>query len=121
MAAYKSCHQSLKFVLLVSSFVLYLSCTSVYALNVGVQTTGTGVSLMKQCSRKCESEFCSDDYLSEKCSQTFLNCMKNFKDIGGWTFKGNKCDVGEVVDIISLVIDAALLAGKVLHNLARSI
>ncbi|RZC89299.1 hypothetical protein C5167_029205 [Papaver somniferum] len=158
MAAYKSCHLSLKFVLLISSFILYFSCPSVYALNVGVQTTGTGVSLMKECSRKCESEFCSvppflrygkycgllysgcpgerpcdgldaccmkhdvciqlknNDYLSEECSQTFLNCMKNFKDSGGRTFKGNKCDVGEVVDIISLVIDAALLAGKVLHK-----
>ncbi|OVA19242.1 hypothetical protein BVC80_521g35 [Macleaya cordata] len=196
--------QSLKFVLLISCSILVLnfSTISIHALNVGVQTTGTGVSLMKECSRKCESEFCSvppllrygkycgllysgcpgekpcdgldaccmkhdvciqfknssrsgpvnmkrfrilsvpvlelqlmvpdpmvsfntidwwwhggaDDYLSQECNQEFLNCMKNFKDMGGRTFKGNKCEVGEVVDIISVVIEAALLAGRALHK-----
>ncbi|EXB55426.1 hypothetical protein L484_005559 [Morus notabilis] len=122
-------------------FFIILSCNynHVYALNIGVQATGTSVSVSKGCSRKCESDFCSgekpcdgldaccmkhddcvqsknNDYLSQECSQKFLNCMKNFKNSGGHTFKGNTCEVDEVIDVITLVMEAALLAGRYLHK-----
>ena len=42
--------------------------------------------------------------------------MTNFQKSGGKTFKGNKCQVDEVIDVISVVMDAALLAGRVLHK-----
>ncbi|GMN55229.1 hypothetical protein TIFTF001_024352 [Ficus carica] len=58
----------------------------------------------------------ADDYLSQECSQKFINCMTNFKNSGGRTFKGNTCDAKEVIDVISLVMKAALLAGRYLHK-----
>ncbi|KAI4380246.1 hypothetical protein MLD38_006461 [Melastoma candidum] len=134
--------------------------SSLHALHIGIQTTGTGISLSKECSRKCESEFCTvppflrygkycgllysgcpgekpcddldaccmkhdacvhsknDDYLSQECSRNLLNCMANLKKSGRGRrkFKGNKCDVGQVVDVISVVIEAALVAGRYLHR-----
>ncbi|KAK4797976.1 hypothetical protein SAY86_030302 [Trapa natans] len=38
---------------------LRFSFTSVGALNVGIQAQNVAISLGKECSRKCESEFCS--------------------------------------------------------------
>ncbi|KAM1519715.1 hypothetical protein ACFX1Z_022486 [Malus domestica] len=112
----------------------------------------------KDCSRECESEFCTvppflkygkycgllysgcpgeqpcdgldaccmkhdncvqsknNDYLSSECSQTFLNCMAEFKNKRGKTFKGNKCHVEDVVEVITLVMEAALVAGRYLHK-----
>ncbi|XP_018501072.1 phospholipase A2-alpha-like isoform X1 [Pyrus x bretschneideri] len=112
----------------------------------------------KDCSRQCESEFCTvppflrygkycgllysgcpgeqpcdgldaccmkhdncvqsknNDYLSSECSQTFLNCMAEFKNKRGKTFKGNKCHVEDVVEVITLVMEAALVAGRYLHK-----
>ncbi|XP_028791860.1 phospholipase A2-alpha-like [Neltuma alba] len=32
---------------------------SIHALNIGAQATGVAVSLEKNCSRSCESSFCS--------------------------------------------------------------
>lgn len=58
----------------------------------------------------------ADDYLSQECSQTFINCMNNFKNSGGSTFKGNKCKVDDVIQVIKFVMEAALLAGKVFHK-----
>ncbi|KAJ6992636.1 galacturonokinase [Populus alba x Populus x berolinensis] len=111
----------------------------------------------KDCSRKCESEFCSvppflrygkycgllysgcpgekpcdgldaccmkhdaciqsknNSYLSQECSQNFISCMSNFKT-GARTFKGNKCRADEVIHVISVVMEAALLAGRALHK-----
>lgn len=57
-----------------------------------------------------------NDYLSEKCNQGFLDCMDRFKKSGAKSFKGNKCDSSKVIDVISVVIEAALLAGRVLHK-----
>ncbi|MQM04438.1 hypothetical protein Taro_037235 [Colocasia esculenta] len=57
-----------------------------------------------------------DDYLSQECNRNFLNCMKRFKSSRRPTFKGNKCSVVEVVDVISFFIEAALLAGRALHR-----
>ncbi|KAL6977889.1 phospholipase A2, partial [Sarracenia purpurea var. burkii] len=56
------------------------------------------------------------DYLSTECSQDLLNCVDNFKRSPMKTFKGNKCSVDEVTDVITTVIDAALLAGRFLHK-----
>ncbi|OWM86928.1 phospholipase A2-alpha [Punica granatum] len=58
----------------------------------------------------------SNDYLSQECSQSFLNCMASFRMSGGKMFKGSKCQVDEVVDVLSLVMEAALLAGRYLHK-----
>lgn len=58
----------------------------------------------------------AEDYLSQECSTNLLNCMANFKKTGGTTFKGNKCDVNEVVDVLSVVMEAALVAGRYLHR-----
>ncbi|TYK28548.1 phospholipase A2-alpha [Cucumis melo var. makuwa] len=129
-----------------------------HALNIGVQALDASITMSKDCSRKCESEFCSvppllrygkycgllysgcpgerpcdgldaccmkhdacvvaknDDYLSQECSQSFLNCMENFKRSRSRPFKGNKCQVDEVIDVISFVMEAALIAGKVFHK-----
>uniref|UniRef100_A0A6N2KIH8 phospholipase A2 n=1 Tax=Salix viminalis TaxID=40686 RepID=A0A6N2KIH8_SALVM len=57
----------------------------------------------------------NNDYLSQECSQKFISCMNKFKT-GGRTFKGNKCKVNEVIDVISVVMEAALLAGRALHK-----
>ncbi|WCJ28742.1 Phospholipase A2 family protein [Euphorbia peplus] len=131
---------------------------SLHALNIGVQTSDSAITVGKECSRKCESEFCSvppllrygkycgllysgcpgekpcdgldaccmkhdacvqaknNDYLSQECSQNFINCMTKFKNTNGQTFKGNMCQVDEVIEVISVVMEAALLAGRVLHK-----
>ncbi|CAK7345526.1 unnamed protein product [Dovyalis caffra] len=153
-------YYSLKLALLVSCSLLLLpfSSFSVQALNIGVQAAGSDISLGKDCSRKCESEFCSvppflrygkycgllysgcpgekpcdgldaccmrhdacvqaknNDYLSQECSSNFINCMNNFKALGEHTFKGNKCQADEVIEVISVVMEAALLAGRALHK-----
>ncbi|BFG14377.1 hypothetical protein CerSpe_006510 [Prunus speciosa] len=112
----------------------------------------------KDCSRQCESEFCTvppflrygkycgllysgcpgeepcdgldaccmnhdacvqsknNDYLSSECSQTFLNCMAEFRNSKGKTFQGNTCHVQDVVEVITLVMEAALVAGRYLHK-----
>ncbi|KAK3435862.1 hypothetical protein EUGRSUZ_C00294 [Eucalyptus grandis] len=57
----------------------------------------------------------NNDYLSQKCSQNLLNCMTNFKNSRGRTFKGSKCQV-EDVDVLSIVMEAALLAGRYFHK-----
>ncbi|KAJ6912970.1 hypothetical protein NC651_015443 [Populus alba x Populus x berolinensis] len=150
---------SLKLALLVSCSLLVLPFSSFYvqALNIGVQAADSAISLGKDCSRKCESEFCSvppflrygkycgllysgcpgekpcdgldaccmkhdaciqsknNSYLSQECSQNFISCMSNFKT-GARTFKGNKCRADEVIHVISVVMEAALLAGRALHK-----
>ncbi|XP_059636922.1 phospholipase A2-alpha [Cornus florida] len=140
-----------------SLFVLYFSSISTHALYVGLHADAN-LSLSKECSRKCESEFCkvppflrygkycgllysgcpgekpcdgldaccmkhdaciqakNNDYLSQECSQKLINCTSNFKSAGGQSFKGNKCSVDDVIDVITVVMDAALLAGRYLHK-----
>ncbi|XP_009347889.2 phospholipase A2-alpha-like isoform X2 [Pyrus x bretschneideri] len=151
-------NQSLKFVLALSFLVLYFNSINLHALNIGVQAIDASIVLSKDCSRQCESEFCTvppflrygkycgllysgcpgeqpcdgldaccmkhdncvqsknNDYLSSECSQTFLNCMAEFKNKRGKTFKGNKCHVEDVVEVITLVMEAALVAGRYLHK-----
>ncbi|THU60878.1 hypothetical protein C4D60_Mb07t17370 [Musa balbisiana] len=52
------------------------------------------------------------DYLSQECNENFLNCIEAVRASGKGTFRGNKCMVEEVMDVITLVIEAALLAGR---------
>jgi secretory phospholipase A2 len=42
--------------------------------------------------------------------------MNKFKNRGGPTFKGNTCKVDDVIEVINVVMEAALLAGRVLHK-----
>ncbi|XP_011621207.1 phospholipase A2-alpha isoform X2 [Amborella trichopoda] len=57
-----------------------------------------------------------NDYLSQECNQEFLDCISEFRASGRPSFEGNKCDVQEVIDVIYVVIEAALLAGRALHK-----
>ncbi|KAK1554493.1 hypothetical protein Q3G72_013001 [Acer saccharum] len=159
MIFFKHHHHTLKLKLKFALLIISFSCMfSIHALNIGVQTANSAISVSKDCSRKCESEFCAvppllrygkycgllysgcpgerpcdgldaccmnhdacvqsknNDYLSQECSQNFLNCMTNFQKTGGHSFKGNTCSVDEVIDVITAVMDAALLAGRVLHK-----
>ncbi|XP_068659874.1 phospholipase A2-alpha [Aristolochia californica] len=148
----------LALVALLSIFLLLPFTLPVGALNVGIQSKDASVSVNKECSKTCESDFCAvapflrygkycgflysgclgekpcddldaccrnhddcvqsknNDYLSQQCSQSFLDCITKFKNSGGPTFKGNKCSVEEVVDVISVVMEAAILAGRLLHK-----
>ncbi|XP_021723449.1 phospholipase A2-alpha-like [Chenopodium quinoa] len=136
-------------------FFLFSLNFQVHALNIGVQSS---LQLSKECSRKCESEFCSvppflrygkycgllysgcpgekpcdgldgccmshdicvqakgNDYLSEECSKKFIDCMDRFKAAGGRTFKGSTCNANDVIEVIKIVMEAALLAGRVLKK-----
>ncbi|BBG92677.1 Phospholipase A2 family protein [Prunus dulcis] len=58
----------------------------------------------------------NNDYLSSECSQQFLNCMAEFRNSKGKTFNGNTCHVQDVVEVITLVMEAALVAGRYLHK-----
>ncbi|RYR57672.1 hypothetical protein Ahy_A05g023371 [Arachis hypogaea] len=140
------------------TFALNFFYIPVSALNIGAQTTGVAVSVSKECSRQCESSFCSvppllrygkycgllysgcpgerpcdgldaccmkhdqcvqfknNDYRSQECSQTFIDCMNKFKDTNAPTFKGNTCQVDDVIEVIHVVMEAALLAGRVFHK-----
>ncbi|GJY79923.1 phospholipase A2-alpha [Tanacetum coccineum] len=57
-----------------------------------------------------------DNYLSEVCNQGLLSCVERFKKSGSKTFKGNTCDANDVTNTISLVMDAAVLAGRYIHK-----
>ncbi|GAB4838265.1 Phospholipase A2-alpha [Ancistrocladus abbreviatus] len=156
MASFQSLKLALFLLLAISDF--HAPPFAVNALNIGIQSSDSSIQVSKECSRKCESEFCSvppflrygkycgllysgcpgekpcdgldaccmlhdaciqaknNDYLSQECSQNFVNCMAGFRMAGEHTFKGNKCQVDEVIDVINLVMDAALLAGRVLHK-----
>ncbi|KAJ4762706.1 Phospholipase A2 [Rhynchospora pubera] len=57
----------------------------------------------------------NNDYLSTECNQNLLNCLANLNE-NSPTFKGNKCLMRDVIEVISVVIEAAVLAGRVLHK-----
>ncbi|XP_058733166.1 phospholipase A2-alpha-like [Vicia villosa] len=46
-------------IILFFTFVFNLLTSPAYALNIGAETTGVAVSVSKECSRQCESSFCS--------------------------------------------------------------
>ncbi|KAF0910210.1 hypothetical protein E2562_001408 [Oryza meyeriana var. granulata] len=56
-----------------------------------------------------------NDYLSTACNEQLLECLARLRE-GSSTFKGNKCMIDEVIDVISLVIEAAVVAGRLLHK-----
>ncbi|KAJ8637302.1 hypothetical protein MRB53_011569 [Persea americana] len=74
-----------------------------------------GLDLCCQAHDACV-EAKNNGYLSQECSQGLLNCMTDVKNSGRPSFKGSKCSVGEVVDVITVVMEAALVAGRVLHK-----
>lgn len=57
----------------------------------------------------------TDDYLNLECNQNLLNCISKVNTEGP-TFQGNKCSVDQVTQEISLIMDAAILAGRALHK-----
>ncbi|XP_068661122.1 phospholipase A2-alpha-like [Aristolochia californica] len=56
-----------------------------------------------------------NDLLNVECSQALLDCITRFRNSGEATFQGNKCSVSQVVDEIYGVIEAALVAGSIIH------
>ncbi|XP_062214836.1 phospholipase A2 homolog 3-like isoform X2 [Phragmites australis] len=56
-----------------------------------------------------------NDYLSTQCNEDLLECLGKLRESTS-TFEGNKCMIDEVIDVISLVIEAAVIAGRVLHK-----
>ncbi|TVU00830.1 hypothetical protein EJB05_53729 [Eragrostis curvula] len=56
-----------------------------------------------------------NDYLSTQCNEALLECLGKLRE-GTETFEGNKCMIDEVIDVITLVIEAAVVAGRVLHK-----
>ncbi|XP_071729711.1 phospholipase A2-alpha-like [Rutidosis leptorrhynchoides] len=58
----------------------------------------------------------NNDYLSENCNKGLLGCVERFKKSGSNTFKGNTCDANDVTSTITLVMDAAVLAGRYIHK-----
>ncbi|KAF3332467.1 phospholipase A2-alpha [Carex littledalei] len=57
----------------------------------------------------------NNDYLNLECNQNLLNCISKVNTEGP-TFQGNKCSVDQVIQDISLIMDAAILAGRALHK-----
>jgi secretory phospholipase A2 len=65
--------------------------------------------------RECYWRVHADNYLSTPCNEALLECLGNLRESTD-TFDGNKCMIDEVIDVISLVIEAAVVAGRVLHK-----
>uniref|UniRef100_M8CWP9 Uncharacterized protein n=1 Tax=Aegilops tauschii TaxID=37682 RepID=M8CWP9_AEGTA len=99
------------------SLLLLLSLvTAPRGLEVGdLFSQGKPPAVKQDCSRTCESKFCTDDYLNTRCNENLLGCLDGVNPAGP-TFPGNKCSVGETAFVIKGVIEAAVLAGKILHK-----
>lgn len=56
--------------------------------------------------------------MSDECNGQLVDCIEKVKAAGAGkaTFKGNQCTVEEVADVIETVMEAALLAGRVIRN-----
>ncbi|KAJ3702922.1 hypothetical protein LUZ61_006627 [Rhynchospora tenuis] len=57
----------------------------------------------------------NNDYLNLECNQNLSNCIAKVNTAGP-TFQGNKCSLDQVSQEISLIMDAAILAGRALHK-----
>lgn len=57
----------------------------------------------------------ADDYLNTRCNENLLRCMDGVSPAGP-TFSGNQCDIGQTASVIRVVIEAAVLAGKILQK-----
>ncbi|KAK4483743.1 hypothetical protein RD792_010945 [Penstemon davidsonii] len=53
-----------------------------------------------------------NSYLSQQCNNEFKNCVERYRESGAPSFKGNTCDVDEVIKVINDVMRAAIVAGK---------
>ena len=67
------------------------------------------------CARCCIRTMYAVDYLSTSCNEALLDCLARLRE-GTSTFDGNKCMIDEVIDVITVVIEAAVVAGRVLHK-----
>ncbi|KAH6821455.1 Phospholipase A2 family protein [Perilla frutescens var. hirtella] len=54
-----------------------------------------------------------NDYLSQQCNKEFLKCVDSVKKSRAPSFKGNTCEVDEVIKAINNAMKAAIVAGKV--------
>ncbi|GJN08399.1 hypothetical protein PR202_ga26312 [Eleusine coracana subsp. coracana] len=57
----------------------------------------------------------NNDYLNTRCNENLLSCLDRVSPAGP-TFPGNDCDVRRTASVIRGVIEAAVLAGKILHK-----
>ncbi|GJN30955.1 hypothetical protein PR202_gb19303 [Eleusine coracana subsp. coracana] len=57
----------------------------------------------------------NNDYLNTRCNENLLSCLDRVSPAGP-TFPGNDCDVHRTASVIRGVIEAAVLAGKILHK-----
>ncbi|KAF3323797.1 phospholipase A2-alpha [Carex littledalei] len=58
----------------------------------------------------------NDDYLSTVCNENLLSCLGMVKKAGQKMFEGNTCSAEEVSDVISSVVEAAVVAKRVLNK-----
>ncbi|XP_042034514.1 phospholipase A2-alpha-like isoform X2 [Salvia splendens] len=54
-----------------------------------------------------------NDYLSQQCNKEFLKCVDSFKKSRAPTFKGNTCEIGDVIQAINNAMKAAIVAGRI--------
>ncbi|EAY89325.1 hypothetical protein OsI_10829 [Oryza sativa Indica Group] len=95
-----------------SVLLLLLLVTASRGLNIG-DLLGSTPAKDQGCSRTCESQFCTNDYLNTMCNENLLSCIDR---VSGATFPGNKCNVGQTASVIRGVIETAVFAGKILHK-----
>ncbi|KAF3781942.1 Phospholipase A2-like protein 3 [Nymphaea thermarum] len=57
-----------------------------------------------------------NNYLDLECNEELLQCVATVRDSGAEAFRGSTCLLAEVADVISAVIQAALIAGGVIHH-----
>ncbi|XP_062197923.1 probable phospholipase A2 homolog 2 [Phragmites australis] len=59
-----------------------------------------------------------DDYLNMWCNQSLLDCVAAARTSGATTttFQGNQCNVTEVADGITSVVEAAVFAKRIFHK-----
>lgn len=61
--------------------------------------------------------FQADDYLNMWCNQSLLDCVAAARPTAAAdTFQGNRCNVTEVADEITTLVEAAVYAKGILHK-----
>ncbi|XP_051148643.1 phospholipase A2-alpha-like [Andrographis paniculata] len=55
-----------------------------------------------------------NEYLSQKCNKALLQCLAAFRKSHANPFKGNSCNINDVVRVINETISAAVTAGIIL-------
>uniref|UniRef100_A0A0D9XSX9 Phospholipase A2 n=1 Tax=Leersia perrieri TaxID=77586 RepID=A0A0D9XSX9_9ORYZ len=63
-------------------------------------------------------EATDDDYFNMLCNQSLLDCVATVKEGSRaiTTFAGNKCNVTDVADEITSLVEAAVFAKRILHR-----